>query len=284
MLTDLKQEFLHPSEEFSPIPFWFWNDELSEEELDRQMREFKDKGVDGFVIHPRLGLPESIGYLTEEYFHYVRHAVERAAQWNMKVVLYDEAMYPSGSCHGKVVQENGEFASRGLLMRAEKEGNPRETLVAEAAHDGKMYYFYEAFSGGTIRGVHYGEDDGEAHAPASTDLLNPEAVACFIRLTHEAYYQQLNEYFGTTVIGMFTDEPNILGRCSKKGMIPWTKGFLEELKSKAAQKRICTGSSPKRTMPRAMGQENGMRAPFMSECPGRITSRFRIGARRIPLP
>lgn len=230
MLTDLKQEFLHPSEEFSPIPFWFWNDELSEEELDRQMREFKDKGVDGFVIHPRLGLPESIGYLTEEYFHYVRHAVERAAQWNMKVVLYDEAMYPSGSCHGKVVQENGEFASRGLLMRAEKEGNPRETLVAEAAHDGKLYYFYEAFSGGTIRGVHYGEDDGEAHAPASTDLLNPEAVACFIRLTHEAYYQQLKEYFGTTVIGMFTDEPNILGRCSKKGMIPWTAGFLEELK------------------------------------------------------
>lgn len=230
MLREEQEKFLHPSEEFSPIPFWFWNDQLSEDELDRQMLEFKEKGVDGFVIHPRLGLPESIGYLTEEYFHYVRHAVKRASEWNMKVVLYDEAMYPSGSCHGKVVLENPDFASRGLFMREEKEGHPGETLVASAAHGGNMYYYYEAFSGGTIRGIHYGEDDGEAHAPASADLMNPEAVACFIRLTHDAYYQQLKEYFGTTIIGIFTDEPNILGRCAKGGMIPWTKGFLDEYK------------------------------------------------------
>lgn len=100
MLSSLKQDFLYPSKEFSPYPFWFWNDELSEEELERQMREFKAKGVDGFVIHPRLGLPESIGYLTETYFHYVRFAVEKARELDMKVVLYDEGMYPSGSCHG----------------------------------------------------------------------------------------------------------------------------------------------------------------------------------------
>ena len=34
MLENLKKEFLQPSEEFSPIPFWFWNDYLTEEELD----------------------------------------------------------------------------------------------------------------------------------------------------------------------------------------------------------------------------------------------------------
>lgn len=230
MLDDLKQEFLHPSEEFSPFPFWFWNDELSEEELERQMLEFKDKGVDGFVIHPRLGLPESIGYLTETYFHYVCYAVKRASEFNMKVVLYDEAMYPSGSCHGKVVKENPEFASRGLFMSEEREPHPGDHLVASAVYGQKTYYFYEGFSGGTIRGVHYGEDDGEALAPASADLMNPEAVASFIRLTHEAYYQHLRPYFGSTVIAMFTDEPNILGRCAKKGMIPWTRGFLDDLK------------------------------------------------------
>lgn len=35
----------------------------------------------------------------------------------MKVMLYDEAMYPSGSCHGQVVQENPEFASLGLIRQ-----------------------------------------------------------------------------------------------------------------------------------------------------------------------
>lgn len=228
MLEELKKEFLHPSKEFSPFPFWFWNDELSEEELERQMLEFKDKGIDGFVIHPRLGLPQSIGYLTEEYFHYVNYAVRRASELDMKVVLYDEAMYPSGSCHGMVVKENENYASRGLMVRETREEHPGEVLVAQSVRAGKTYYYYEGFSKGTIRGIHYGEDDGEENAPASADLMNPEAVACFIRLTHETYYQHLKEYFGSTIIGMFTDEPNILGRCAKKGMIPWTKDFLKD--------------------------------------------------------
>ena len=132
MLNNLKQDFLHPSKEFSPFPFWFWNDELSEEELERQMRAFKAKGVDGFVIHPRLGLPESIGYLTETYFYYVRFAVQKARELDMNVILYDEGMYPSGSCHGNVVKENPDFASRGLVRREKAESNPNETLVAQA--------------------------------------------------------------------------------------------------------------------------------------------------------
>ena len=60
-------EFDHPSAEFSPMPFWFWNDTLTEEEISRQMRAFKEKGVDGFVIHPRLGLDPGIPYMGERW-------------------------------------------------------------------------------------------------------------------------------------------------------------------------------------------------------------------------
>ena len=45
-LTRLIYEFEHPAEEFSPLPFWFWNDTLTEEELSRQIYAFKEKGVD----------------------------------------------------------------------------------------------------------------------------------------------------------------------------------------------------------------------------------------------
>ena len=38
--------------------------------------------------------------------HYIRVAVETAAKLGMVIVLYDEAMYPSGSAHGMVVKEN----------------------------------------------------------------------------------------------------------------------------------------------------------------------------------
>ncbi len=67
MLDRLREEFLYPDSEFTPIPFWFWNDRLNKEEIVRQIHDFKDKGVDGFVIHPRIGIPEDIGYLSKEF-------------------------------------------------------------------------------------------------------------------------------------------------------------------------------------------------------------------------
>jgi len=220
MLAALEQEFLNPSSEYTPIPFWFWNDELSEEEIERQMEAFKEKGVDGFVIHPRMGLPRSIPYLSETYFQYVTYAVKCAEAKKMKVVLYDEAMYPSGSCHGMVVKENEAFASQGLKM----------------TEDGQ---FIQVPTHGTIRGVHYGEDDHEPDVPASTDLLNPEAVACFIKLTHDQYYKHLKHYFGDTIVAMFTDEPNIMGRCADAGLIPWSNGILEEfIKNGGAKEQL----------------------------------------------
>ena len=77
-----------------------------------------------------------------------------------------------------------------------------------------------------MRGLHWGEDDGEKNAPLTADILNPEAVHRFVQLTHEAYYREVKEYFGSTIIGFFTDEPSILGR-NVSGMFPWTHGFAE---------------------------------------------------------
>ena len=251
-IAQARQEFLHPGDEYTPIPFWFWNDELTEEELSRQIRDFYAKGVAGFVIHPRKGLPKTIPYLSDTYMHFVRHAVEEAAALGMRVVLYDEAMYPSGSAHGMVVKENPDWASRCLTMEVCTVEVPESSdLVAVCAarvsegcaeaveavqpdhgmypvpQDGRvLLVFREGFSGGTIRGVHEDEDDGEPHAPASADLLNPEAVQAFIRLTHERYLEALRDYFGKTVIAMFTDEPDIVGRNARPGAMAWTTGFL----------------------------------------------------------
>lgn len=228
MYTKLKQNFLQPDAEYTMYPFWFWNDAFTFEEIDRQILDFKAKGVDGFIIHPRIGVPESIPYLSDTFMSFVRHAVETAAREGMHVILYDEAMYPSGSCHGMVVAENPEFASRGLRME-EGEGtlDKGEKLVTRVTTGGKTYSFIEGFTGGRIRGIHFGEDDGEPGAPMSTDLLNPEAIATYIRLTHERYYEVLSEYFGNTVIAMFTDEPSIRGRDGDSRMKPWTNGFLD---------------------------------------------------------
>jgi hypothetical protein len=266
-VEDLKKEFLTPADEFTPIPFWFWNDALEETEIIRQIRDFKDKGVMGFIIHPRIGIPNELEYLSDRFMELVESAVKEAARQGMMVFLYDEGMYPSGSAHGLVVKGNPEFASRGLRVtefgwRKEKsipfELGTGETIVSVQAlrkleagsldleccrkveiREGEIYFmppdsgnwsvlvFVETFSRGVIRGIHFGEDDWEPHAPPSADLLNPDAVAKFIKPTYDRYYEKLGSYFGTTIRGIFTDEPDPLGRRPIPGLKPWTHGFLD---------------------------------------------------------
>ncbi|NLP45747.1 MAG: hypothetical protein GX347_01725 [Epulopiscium sp.] len=263
----LQKQFLNPEAEYTPIPFWFWNDHLNEEEIIKQIHDFYNKGINGFVIHPRIGIPKEIPYLSDRFMELVVCSVQEAQKLNMKVVLYDEAMYPSGSAHGMVVQSNPEYASKGLKMieypckakefkrilnqeeqknciavvavkkRSKKEIDPQYSMPIEIQEnqifftlpdtgDWSIILFIETFTGGHIRGIHFGEDDGEVHRPPSSDLLNPKAIQEFIHLTHDRYYQVLGQYFGDTIIGMFTDEPSIMGRNSIQGLQPWTSDFL----------------------------------------------------------
>ena len=217
---DWLERLTHPAREYTPIPFWFLNGDLTHREIRRQLRDFCDHGVHGVVLHPRIGLSRRIGYLSPLFFRYLRTAIETARELGMRVVLYDEGMYPSGSACGLVVKEHLEWASRGVTL-TETLG-PEDTLLCET-EQGKLV---ERPSGGTIRGIHFGEDDGEPCAPPSADILNPAAVERFVELTHEAYYREFGEYFGSTIIGFFTDEPSILGR-NVAGMMPWTLGFAE---------------------------------------------------------
>ncbi len=213
-----------PSEEFSPIPFWFFNDRPDEEKIRRQLADYVEKGVNGFVLHPRIGVPKEVPYLSEAYFRAMRFILETAAELGMKVVLYDEGMYPSGSAHGMVTKGHPEFASRGIRLA----DDPGENQVITRFADGR--YLVYGFTRGTIRGIHFGEDDGEEMAPLSADILNSEAVDRFISLTHDRYFEELGEYFGSTVIAFFTDEPCALGR-NAGGFLEWVPGLEEEILS-----------------------------------------------------
>ncbi|MFI2103454.1 hypothetical protein ACH436_09190 [Isoptericola sp. NPDC019693] len=90
---------------------------------------------------------------------------------------------------------------------------------------------FDAASGGTIRGAHAEQDDGSALAPPAADLLNPDAVAAFLELTHDAYAAALGEHLGTTVVAMFTDEPFLLGRGHRPLARPYTPGLEAEVAS-----------------------------------------------------
>ena len=227
-LETLVKQIQNPSAEFTPVPFWFFNDDPDEEKIAAQLADYVDKGVNAIVLHPRIGVPKTLEYLSEEYFKAIRFIVKTAHALDMKIVLYDEGMYPSGSAHGMVVNENPDYAAKGICMLDEKTPVPPEGKTIVQFEDGSRLVY--CFTHGTIRGIHFGEDDGEPGAPAAADILNPDAVDTFIHLTHDQYYKHLKEYFGTTIFAFFTDEPSELGRCVEN-FRPWSAGMEEEMKA-----------------------------------------------------
>lgn len=213
------------------LPFWFLNDDLDPAELRRQIDDFAAHGVYGFIPHARTGLPPHLEFMSEAWLDAVEVCVAHAAEKDMQVVLYDEGQYPSGSCAGQVVAEDPRYAARCLVARERGELAEGEELIAEA---GAAQYVH-CPSGGTIRGVVPGTDDGQPGAHPQGDLLNPEAAEAFIRLAYGGHYERLKDFFGSTIVGFFTDEPDPMGRRHRPGAIPWTWGFGAELSERLEQ-------------------------------------------------
>ena len=86
-MNDLKHSFLSPADEFSPVPFWFLNDELDKAELKRQLEDFYSKGIRTVVLHPRKGLPLSAPYLSEKFLDYIEYITQLAEELKMNASL-----------------------------------------------------------------------------------------------------------------------------------------------------------------------------------------------------
>ena len=233
------KDFINPPHEFSIMPFWFWNDTLKDEEIVRQIADFEAHGVYGFVIHPRIGLPENVKWLSAEMIHSMDLAIKEASRRKMYVILYDEGMYPSGSSSGQVVARNPEYAARGLAKIDLKSGEtPKlpeggKLITVINRPGGQRIAIIDKPSSGNIRGLHYigeGSKQLREESPPAGDILNPDAVTSFMELVYDRYGKEFGKYFGTTVLGIFTDEPSPLGRGSERGMVPGNASLLPQIK------------------------------------------------------
>jgi hypothetical protein len=202
--------------------------------------------------------------MSDRMIHFMRIAIEEAIKRDMWAILYDEGMYPSGSSSGQVVAQNPAFRTRGLFavdldtarpgterygIRIGDDGKPEladgQHLVAtvERKTNGhRIAVVDRAVQPGrsVIRGLHFVQDDPprrddhkevRENMPPAADILNPEAVACFIRLVYQRYYDEFGEHFGKTIRAIFTDEPSLLAKSPERGAVPGTTGILEHVNS-----------------------------------------------------
>ena len=217
MTPPFARQLADPPREFSLLPFWFWNDELSADELLRQIDDFEANGVYGFVIHPRVGLPRDCGWMSDRLLGFYRVAIEAAAARDMRVLLYDEGMYPSGSSSGQLVARWPELACR-CLARHDGPLPPGATVVVPGVIDRSADSY--------VRGLHYVGDGPAEDEPPAGDLLNPRTAAGILELVYDRFFALFGDHFGTTILGIFTDEPNPLGKCREPDVFPGTTGIV----------------------------------------------------------
>ncbi len=99
-LDAVLERFDDPPAPFRPAPLYVWNDALLEEEIVRQLDQFKAAGFGGVFVHPRPGLITP--YLSDRWLELWRFTMEECKRRGMVAHIYDENSYPSGFAGGHV--------------------------------------------------------------------------------------------------------------------------------------------------------------------------------------
>ncbi|MBW8040756.1 MAG: hypothetical protein FVQ85_12230 [Planctomycetes bacterium] len=148
------------------------------------MKKLKESGLGGIVCNVDFNK-----YMASEaHWDNLVRAVEACSEVGLIVWIYDEDGYPSGAAGGLVLKRNPAFEALALTY----DKSLKEPFVLRPAYE------------------HTHASNNFYAARRYPNLIDDEAVRCFIETTHEAYWSRLKEHFGKTIQAFFTDEPSLM--------------------------------------------------------------------------
>ena len=220
-----------------------FNSSTYESKLDK----FQAQGFGGIVSNVNFNQQ----YLKDESeFEVLKRVYMSAVEREMNVWIYDEYQWPSGKAYGQVLDGHDEYEATGIKHKTLSgnggtvsyalDASNREIRVMEAIlkdDDGErtltlkdntieavsakgawtldIYVLQYTFTGE--------EDRTNFEKLRDVDLLNKNAVARFIELTHEHYKSSFGDQFDM-IDAFFTDEPQ-LGNRDREDYAVWTDGL-----------------------------------------------------------
>ena len=100
---NLEQDFADPPAQWKSRPLWFWNGPLDQDTTTAIMERSVASGYYGFGILPTEEM--GVAFMSPEFLDHYQAAVDKAARLGMKMCLYDEFWFPSGSARRAAGQE-----------------------------------------------------------------------------------------------------------------------------------------------------------------------------------
>lgn len=239
---NIYESFINPDNKYRGKPFWSWNGELNKEELIKQIHYMKDMGLGGFFMQSRVGLATE--YLGEEWFELINACADEAEKLGMEAWIYDEDRWPSGTAGGKITEKK-ENRMKFIRMHIDEEipeaaevvacfeckldkinfTDKRRIGVGEKTDKNRIWFEIKEFPKSDFY-------NGFTYA----DTLKKETTEEYIEITHEKYKKYCGKRVGSTIKGVFTDEPHrgpIMCDYMEDGCtVPYTEALFETFREK----------------------------------------------------
>lgn len=256
------ENFRSPPREYGILPFWFLNGALEPDEMRFQLREFREKGMPGIILHGRYGL--EMPYIGETYLERIRFAVNEAKNLGLQTWIYDEMNWPSGTADQRVLKARPDLAQRYIECLNFVVRGPWFTYLTGAD---SRYIDFERSKPVAAFAVSLGGGDHPAgavidltpnlsfenvipwEAPPGVwrlmyivekeadyyiDALNPEATAEFLKIGYEPYAHAVGEHLSNQMVGFYTDEPamHYYVTGGDNPIVPWTHNMFHRFQER----------------------------------------------------
>lgn len=242
--------FIYPHLQNRPIPFWFWNfNEQTDYHkiIEDDIYQMYEKGLGGFVIFnkPPFGFSEK-AYLGRDWFNACRIALDAASKYSMNVWINDGFDYPPGGLAGKMRQLCPEAVHQELVCEkidyvdnkfsySLPQGS--KLISAIAVPESNELNYSVDIKDSLINGhrIELSKANWQIYIVSSKYItrpdgflnhfptyLDPEVSKIFIQEVYEQYKTHLGDYFGSPLIGFFSD-------CDARAshLYPWARDFIE---------------------------------------------------------
>lgn len=212
------------------VPFlWVRNEDF--ELIKREIDAIKALSINAFMIESRPRVLSESDFGTESWYARVGKILAYAQKLNMRVWLLDDRSFPTGSANGKMNLKYPHLRAKQIkcvaidlalkcepsfVLTGAKEGS--NDRVIYGCLKGQTDFIDFELKGdekivdlpllkGLYRAYFLIETEDSAERDGYIDMLNPESVGVLIKEVYEPHYERFSEYFGTTFMGYFSDEP-----------------------------------------------------------------------------
>lgn len=201
----MKEQFKNPDQIYRGTDFWMLNDELTDDDIRFQVKEFHDKGLGSFIARTYVGLRTD--YPGPKWKHQIRVMIEEATKYGMKVTLQAKRM-PGG-----VKDLENEYVLKGL-----------ECLTDDQLADDEFLwkgYCTELATYGKYHIVTHKAGNPEKLG-GTLNMYDKKACERYVLECYQDMWEEFRPYYGNTVFTFWVDEPNY-----DNNYMPWPDNMPE---------------------------------------------------------